>query len=120
MKKKLIIITFFLILTQCAYDYAPPKPDMTFSFKNGDYLEVWFDYSSIGCEAKINIRNNSTKNKSVYVELTAYDRDEKNIDSTNFYISNLNSNEVAERSSVFTRVDYCGEIGKVSARSRSY
>ncbi len=120
MRHLVMFLMMPVFLISCAYDYAPPQPDMTFSLKNGDYLEIYFGYSSIGCEAKINIRNNSNRSKSIYIELTAYDRDGKNIDSTNFLINNLNSNEIAERSSVFTRVDYCGDIGKISAGSRSY
>lgn len=113
---KTFIILFFL--TSCAYEYTPPEPDFKGTSAEYDY-EIFLSYSEIGCESVLKIKNNSSQSQSAYIELTAFDENNTNVDMTNYIIS-LGSNEVAERSSTFTRVDYCSEIRKLRISIKDY
>lgn len=115
------IISFFILLfflNSCAYEYTPPEPDFKGNLSEYNY-EVYLSYSEIGCEAALKIKNNSSKSQSTYIELTAFDENDTNVDMTNYIIS-LGSNEVAERNSTFTRVDYCSEIRKLRISIKDY
>ena len=102
----------------CAYEYTPPKPDFKGTLAEYDY-EIFLSYSEIGCESVLKIKNNSSQSQSTYIELTAFDGTDTNVDMTNYMIS-LGSNEVAERSSTFTRIDYCSEIKKIRISIKDY
>ena len=103
---KNILRTFILLffLNSCAYEYTPPKPDFKGTLAEYDY-EIFLSYSEIGCESVLKIKNNSSQSQSTYIELTAFDGTDTNVDMTNYMIS-LGSNEVAERSSTFTCLLY--------------
>jgi hypothetical protein len=117
---KNILRTFILLffLNSCAYEYTPPKPDFKGTSAEYDY-EIFLSYSEIGCESVLKIKNNSSQSQSAYIELTAFDGNDTNVDMTNYMIS-LGSNEVAERSSTFIRVDYCSEIKKIRISIKDY
>ena len=117
---KNILKTFILLffLSSCAYEYTPPEPDFKGNLEEYNY-EIFLSYSEIGCEAKLKIKNNSSKSQSAYVELTVFDEKDVNVDMTNYMIS-LGTSETAERSSTFTRVDYCSEVRKLRISIKDY
>tara|TARA_X000001036_G_scaffold345259_1_gene325044 strand:- start:29 stop:388 length:360 start_codon:yes stop_codon:yes gene_type:complete len=119
MKKILGIVVLGLLLSGCAYEYEPPKPDFAGTLGSYNY-EVYLKYREWGgCEAVLNLKNNNSKIQTVYVELTAFDDKGKNVDMTNFIISNLSKNETAERDSAFTRVS-CYDIKKLRISIKDY
>ena len=117
---KYILRTFILLFffNSCAYEYTPPSPNFKGTSAEYDY-EIFLQYSQIGCKSLLRIKNNSSKSKSTYIELTAYDGNDTNVDMTN-YIIKLGSNEVAERTSYFTRVDYCSDVKKLRISIKGY
>lgn len=118
MKNVFKTLVLLFLLNACAYEYTPPEPDFKGNLEEYNY-EIFLSYSEIGCEAKLKIKNNSSKSQSAYVELTAFDEKDVNVDMTNYMIS-LGTSETAERSSTFTRVDYCSEVRKLRISIKDY
>ena len=86
---KYILRTFILLFffNSCAYEYTPPSPNFRGTSAEYDY-EIFLQYSQIGCKSLLRIKNNSSKSKSTYIELTAYDGNDTNVDMTNYIIRN--------------------------------
>lgn len=118
MKNILRNLVLLFLLNACAYEITPPEPDFKGNLEEFNY-EIYLSYSEIGCEAELRLKNNSSKSQSAYVELTAFDEKNTNVDMTN-YIITLGANELAKRSSTFTRVGYCSEIRKLRIAIKDY
>ena len=119
MKKIFLIFFFSLFLSSCAYEYTPPQPDFQGEIEKYKY-KVFLNYREFGgCEAVLNLTHNYNETQTVYVELTAFDENNKNVDMTNYIINNLYQNETAERDSVFTRVS-CYDIRKLRISIKDY
>jgi len=117
---KKIIITLFLFFNSCGtVEYTPPQPDFV-GMVGGYHYQIFLRPKSLGCEAGLIIENISSENKTAYVELTAFDNSDTNIDMTNFIISSLGKYEKAKRESYFIRTEYCSSIKKIRIQIKSY